>query len=195
MFPAETLGAICCNISDRGSMSRRDATATACQSELSHRWQVVRLSHNRFQLRRRSRILLERRAGNQTDAQGDRSTPRRVGEAEADRAGSTCQVSGHRGDTDVQQSTGPLQPGERILVSGMLSLSVGKRVHFADRDTVNELNDWPAEDYRAARRGPWMRCAADRYRFKRRIQQTEEILCNVLTESHRNNMRALLCIE
>src|SRR5664279_974260 len=186
------MGAVCCNIPDRRPMSRRNATATGCQSELSHRWRVVRLSHNWFQLRRRSGILLERGVGNQTDAQGDRATPRRVGEAEADRAGSTRKVSGHRGDTDVQQSARPLQPGERVLVSGMLSLSVGKRVHFADRDTVNELNDWPAEDYRAARRGPWMQYGVDRHRFKRRIQQTEEILSNVLTESHRNNVRALL---
>src|SRR5664279_4212765 len=178
------MGAVCFNISDRRPMSRRDATATGRQSELSHRWQVVRLSHNRFQLRRRSRILLERGEGNQTDAQGDRTTPRRMGETEADRAGSTCQVPGHRGDTDVQQSTGPLQPGERVLVSGMLSLSIGKRVRFADRDIVNELNDWPAKVYRDARRGPWMHYAAERHRFKRRIQQTEEILCNVLTESH-----------
>jgi len=78
----------------------------------------------------------------------------------------------------------------------MISLSVGKRVHFADRDDdVYELNDRPADDYRNARRGPWIHYAADRHRFKRRIQQTEQILCSVLTKSHRDRIRAELSIH
>jgi len=78
----------------------------------------------------------------------------------------------------------------------MLSLSIGKRVRFTDRDDdVYELNDWPASDYRNARRGPWMRYAADRHRFKRRIQQTEEILSKVLTDSHRYQIKSGLSID
>ena len=157
---------------------------------------MVRVGNERLRMHRHPTILLEHGDGTQADAQGNSTTNRRMGKAEGDRTDSTRQVSCHRSDADVQQSIRPLQPGECVLVPGMLSLSVGKRVHFADRDDdVYELNDWPADDYRNARRGPWIRYAADRHRFKRRIQQTEQILCSVLTKSHRDGIRAELSIH
>jgi hypothetical protein len=119
-----------------------------------------------------------------------------VGETEGNRADSTRQVPGHCGDADVQQYIQPLQSGSSVLVPGMLSLSIRKRVRFADRDDdVYELNDWPVDDYRNARRGPWMHYAADRHRFKRRIQQTEDILSRVLTDSHRDKIKSGLSID
>ena len=151
-------------------MSGEHATAAGCKSTVSYRWQVVRLTNDWFQLRRYPTILLAQGDGDQTDAQGNRTTLRRMAEAEANRPGSTRQVSSHRSDADVQHSTGPQQSRERVIVHGMLSLSVGKRVHFADRDDVYELNDWHADDYRNARRGPWIHYAANRQRFKRNAE-------------------------
>src|SRR5664279_4960223 len=124
-------------------MSGEHATAAGCKSTVSYRWQVVRLTNDWFQLRRYPTILLAQGYGDQTDAQGNRTTLRRMAEAEANRPGSTRQVSGHRRDTDMQLSTRPLQPRECILVPGMLSLSIGKRVHFTDRDDDDyELNKY-----------------------------------------------------
>jgi len=144
-------------------MSRKHATAAACQSTASHRRQVLRLGNERVQMRRHPTVLLEHDDGSPTDTKGNRSTHLRVGETEGSRADSTRQVPGHRGDADMQQSVQPLQPGSGVLVSGMLSLSIGKRVRFTDRDDdVYELTD-----YRNARRRPWMRYAAERHRFKR----------------------------
>ena len=74
----------------------------------------------------------------------------------------------------------------------MQSLSVRKRVRFSDRVDIYELNDWTAEDYRDARKGPWLHYAADRHRFKRRIRQTELILRDILTDSHRDRVRGTL---
>ena len=74
----------------------------------------------------------------------------------------------------------------------MQPLSVRRRVRFSDRhDTVLELNDWTAQDYRDARKGPWLHYAADRHRFKRRIRQTELVLRDILTESHRDRIRGM----
>ena len=177
-------------------MSRQHATAAACQSTVSHRREVLRLSNERFLLRGRSTVLLEHGDGSPADKKGYRSTHLRVGETEGNRADSTRQVPGHCGDADVQQYIQPLQSGSSVLVPGMLSLSIRKRVRFADRDDdVYELNDWPVDDYRNARRGPWMHYAADRHRFKRRIQQTEDILSKVLTDSHRDKIKSGLSID
>jgi len=113
-------------------------------------------------------------------------------QAEGGNTTTTHQVPAHRCGRDVLESTEPLQPGERVIVSGMQSLSVRKRVRFSDRpNDVFELNDWTAQDYRNARKGPWLHYAADRHRFKRRIKQTELVLRDILTDSHRDRVRAL----
>jgi hypothetical protein len=65
------------------------------------------------------------------------------------------------------------QLGESDLVFGMQSPLVIRTVKFAERITVYELNDWPADVYLEARRGQWMQHAVDRCRFIRRIKQTD----------------------
>ena len=153
---------------------------------------MVYLCNEWVQLRRYPTVLLESGAGSQTDAKGDGDTTTRMEQAEGGNTATTHQVPAHRCGRDVLESTEPLQPGERVIVSGMQSLSVRKRVRFSDRpNDVFELNDWTAQDYRNARKGPWLHYAADRHRFKRRIKQTELVLRDILTDSHRDRVRAL----
>src|SRR5664279_691476 len=101
LFSAETLGAVCGYFSDYRSMSGEHATSAGCKSTVSYRWQVVRLTNDRFQLRRYPTILLAQGDGSQTDTHGNRTTLGRMAEAEADRPGSTRQASSHCSDTDV----------------------------------------------------------------------------------------------
>ena len=153
---------------------------------------MVYLCNEWLQLRRCPTVLLESGAGSQTDAKGNGDTTTRMEQAEGGNTATTRQVPAHRGDPDVLEPTEPLQPGERAIVSGMQSLSVRKRVRFSDRpNAVCELNDWTAQDYRDARKGPWLHYAADRHRFKRRIRQTELVLRDILTESHRDRVRGM----
>ena len=98
-------------------------------------------------------------------------------------------ASGAGGDTNVFVSTRPLQSGGRSIVSRMSSLSVGRNVMFDERVTVYEPNDWPPHVYREARKGHWMRDAADRRRFERRIVETERRLGNIFTDNHRNRIK------
>ena len=55
-----------------------------------------------------------------------------------------------------------------------------------------ELNDWPEDVYRQARKGPWMHFAADRKRFERRIKETDRLLRRVLDDRHRARVRLML---
>ena len=77
---------------------------------------------------------------------------------------------------------------ESDLTFRMRSLSVAKTVKFNERVVVYKLNDWPADVYQEARRGQWMQYAVDRYRFKRRIRQTESKLGNIFSDEHRNRI-------
>ncbi|ARF02779.1 SWPV1-205 [Shearwaterpox virus] len=58
-------------------------------------------------------------------------------------------------------------------------------VKFNEKVTVYYV---PYED----RKGPWEEFARDRYRFKKRINETGEIIERCLTESHRQNIFNLL---
>jgi hypothetical protein len=78
--------------------------------------------------------------------------------------------------------------GESDITFRMQSLSVASTVKFDERITVHKLNDWPADVYRESRRGQWMQYAVDRYRFKRRIRQTEIKLGNIFSDEHRNGI-------
>ena len=93
---------------------------------------MVRFDNHRVQLRRCSTVLLEPGAGSQTDAKGDDDTTTRMGQAEGGNTTTTHQVPAHRCGRDVLESTEPLHPGERVIVSGMQSLSVRKRVLFSE---------------------------------------------------------------
>ena len=63
-------------------------------------------------------------------------------------------------------------------------------VRFDRRVEVHCDDRWPPEVYTEARRGRcWIQAAADRHRFRRRIQQTAIVLNPILTYEHRIVMR------
>jgi hypothetical protein len=92
-------------------------------------------------------------------------------------------------DGDVFNASGSLQPGRGAIVSGMLSLSVGRTVTFSDSVTVYTPTDWLPSVYREARKAPWMQQAVDRRRFRRRIKQIELALGNIFNDKHRDKVK------
>ena len=61
-----------------------------------------------------------------------------------------------------------------------------KKVKFNESvDIIYQPMDWSDDDYSMARRGPWTMMAADRRRFRRRIDKLSYILSPILTEEHR----------
>lgn len=71
----------------------------------------------------------------------------------------------------------------------MQSLSIRRKVLFdTDNIIVFTPTDWPADVYREARKGQWMQMARDRFRFMRRIKETELILGNIFSNEHRDRI-------
>ena len=65
-----------------------------------------------------------------------------------------------------------------------------KKVSFDENVAVfYHTTSWPERDYVRARRGPWMRAAADRHRFERRLRTLDEIIGPILTNEHRRYIR------
>ena len=113
-------------------MSRQPASTTGSQFAIPCRWKMVYLCNEWVQLRRYPTVLLESGAGSQTDAKGNGDTTTRMEQAEGGNTTTTHQVPAHRCGRDVLESTEPLHPGERVIVSGMQSISVRKRVLFSE---------------------------------------------------------------
>ena len=79
-------------------------------------------------------------------------------------------------------------------VKKTLSVQPGnvRTVTFNERVTLFTPNDWSPNVYSRARKGPWLRYAVDRFRFQRRIEQTEEMLGDIFSESHRDKVERRL---
>jgi hypothetical protein len=100
-------------------------------------------------------------------------------------------------DTDndgdvVFNASGLLQPGRGAIVSGMLSLSVGRTVTFNNSVAMYKPTDWSPSVYREARKGPWMQQAVDKCRFRQRIEQIELALGTILSDKHRDKVKRCL---
>ena len=68
--------------------------------------------------------------------------------------------------------------------------TASKKVSFDENVVIfYHTTNWREKDYIHARRGPWMRAAADRHRFQRRIRTLDEIIGPVLTDEHRRYIR------
>ena len=67
-----------------------------------------------------------------------------------------------------------------------------RHVSFDKRVTVHFQHTWPDRDYRLARRGPWMQHAADRCRFKRRIDSFDSKHPYIFTDIHREHIVTLI---
>lgn len=61
---------------------------------------------------------------------------------------------------------------------------MAKHVKFNLQPEMHHLHVWNYA-YREARKGPWMRIALDRYRFKRRIALIGSNISNVFDKHHR----------
>ena len=62
-------------------------------------------------------------------------------------------------------------------------------VRFTDTIQLFEVDENSAEH----RRGPWMRVAVDRHRFRCRIHESETVIEPILENTHRDIIRNLLC--
>jgi Phosphatase-1 catalytic subunit binding region len=76
-----------------------------------------------------------------------------------------------------------------VVTSEQGRVRTDKHVIFVDRPIVHYEMDWPCDDYRLARMGPWMSYAIARYRFKRRIDDFERRFGYILTNLHRDRIR------
>ncbi|ESO91572.1 hypothetical protein LOTGIDRAFT_233378 [Lottia gigantea] len=72
-----------------------------------------------------------------------------------------------------------------------------KKVRFEEGEkltTVYQMVAWSFA-YRASRKGPWEQYARDRERFQRKIRDLEEVLSQILIDSHRSKIFNSLCAK
>ena len=130
---------------------------------------MPRLRNFGFSMRRRSRVLYKPERRVETVKERPGSTSTRIHQAEAGDSRNRKEVSGHRNNDTVQRkSSGSTRC---FLVCGMQSLQLVPRVRFSGRTDICVLDDWPAEIYRNARKGPWMHYAVDRHRFRKGLKR------------------------
>jgi len=67
-----------------------------------------------------------------------------------------------------------------------------KRVTFSPKVVVHFESEWTKKDYQRARIGPWMRLAADRHRFQKRIREFDSNFGYIFTDIHREYMYDLI---
>ena len=143
---------------------------------------------------RPSRILRSQDGGNSCEQTWNKPTFDRMGE-NADVCREVHQRPSVRPRSPtVFERNGTCEPGVGAFVSRVQSTQIRPRVRFSERVEIFELNDWPADIYRQARKGPWMYMAVDRKRFERRIRHSEPILSRILTVEHRDIIRAMLIV-
>lgn len=65
-----------------------------------------------------------------------------------------------------------------------------KRVHFQDNPEIHCIVAWNFA-YRAARIGPWKTMATTRDRFKKRVEELEQIFYEVFSKEHRGRVLAM----
>ena len=160
-----------------------------------HRGKVVHLGDDGIRLRERTAVLLPPDNGSPSKQKGDCSTSQRMVRLERRCSTAVRKVSVADNDSNVFVATRPLQSGGSPIVSGMLSISIGRNVSFDDVVHVYSPIDWSPNVYRRARKGPWMHIAADRCRFRRRINETESNLGHIFTINHRDKVKRRLFIE
>lgn len=145
--------------------------------EVTDRRQMVRLDLNRICLHRSPRMVFPPDQGGETHDEGDSFTNKRMASVERGVSTTFHQVPDSSDHHPVCLSTGSSEPGGSACVSRMSSLSMGRTVFFdTDNITYFTPTDWSAEDYCKARKGEWAQIAADRFRFKRRIRDTELLI-------------------
>ena len=180
------MGTVCAQHESSGRQHQGAEGGIVRQAPATHRRPLVRLRYYGLQVRRHPTVFRQRRRRTQGDQEGDRVTTARVGNAEEVGRSAPPEVSEAGCRSTVFVPAGPLQSTGCNGLFRVQPVSKNRTVVFDDRVVVHELTDWPAEDYTAARVGPWMQIAVDRYRFKRRIGEIEQLLSKCLTVEHRD---------
>ena len=185
------------NLHESSRRQHQTAERTAvCQTSTAHRQPVVRVGHDRVQMRRSETVF---RQGRRTEgnAKGYRSTISRMGETEGTSRPNSSEISETGRHSTVFLPAGPLESTGRAGLFRVQPVSETRRVVFDPiLTTVYEDTVWTSDDYRAARIGPWMFAALDRFRFRRRIENFEQNYSRYVTDDeHRRSIRSLLRIE
>ena len=144
--------------------------------------EILRIGYNRVYVHRLERVLLPPDQRSECHKAWNSSTTQRMDNPERCDAEAVCQVPDSSIDHPVYVRTEPSD------VLGMPALSIRRTVLFDENIAVFTPNDWPADVYREARKGYWMRAAQDRLRFERRIKITELLLGNIFTDDHRDRV-------
>jgi len=155
---------------------------------------MVPMRDNGLPVRRHPSILRQGRRGAETNQEGDCSTTTRVGEAQSRGESNSSEISEDSRCTTVFVSAGPLESRGCPELLRVQPVPNNRRVVFVANIIVHEETDWPAEDYRSARIGPWMHAAVDRERFSRRIADFEQIICMYLTDQFRDAVKSRFLI-
>lgn len=66
------------------------------------------------------------------------------------------------------------------------NIKTEKMVQFNPNVVVHKLCVWTFA-YEEARKSEWLKNMSDSFRFKQRIQKTEDLLCNILSKNCNNN--------
>lgn len=74
--------------------------------------------------------------------------------------------------------------------SEVAELKTGKQVQFQDNPEVHCIVAWNYA-YRAARKGPWEKLAVSRDRFKKRVEESEQIFSHIFSVQHREKILAM----
>jgi len=165
-----------------------------CETPRTRRRVNVRIDRHVAQgsSRRPSPLLRSHDGGNSSVQTRNKSTFGRMGQA-AVVSNQVRQRSPVRARSPTMfDRNGARESDVGSIVSRMQSTGLRPRVKFSEEIKIYELNDWPSDIYRQARKGPWMYLAVDRKRFERRIRQTESILSRILTDEHRATIRTML---
>ena len=148
--------------------------------------QVVRHCCDGIHVRGSPRVVLSSDSGTTTDEKKNCATSQRIQHVERSYSFDLTQVPDSDNDGSVLLSRRPSESTRDDCLPRMQSLSIRRKVFFdPDCITVFTPSDWPAEDYCDARKGQWMQIACDRFRFIRRIEQTELLLLNIFSKDHR----------
>ncbi|KAF5907050.1 protein phosphatase 1 regulatory subunit 15A-like [Clarias magur] len=100
--------------------------------------------------------------------------------------------------SEIQQDHKPSSPTTGVLEENDPEQSTkrcAKKVLFSEKVTIHNLEDWGSASQEARDGSCWMEMARDRARFKRRVENTGELIRWCLTAEHRAKVLDRLVIS
>ena len=175
--------------------NRGSPTTTCCQAVCTllstPRRQSARVGVNGIQLRGPQGVLPSRETRTPTELRGNRTTSQGMDDVERTTAADPQRTPDTGVNGNMSRHARSPEPIGTCLVRRVQSFSIRKTVRFDTIVRVYQPTDWSYEDYRSARVGPWMQLAVDRARFKRRIQQTDQLIGHVFDQRNRVRRRLM----